>query len=500
MLLPAFLVLMSGASAQNIQQMSADNSGAFTNSFITTDEVYATGPIAGPANTPVCVWAVADKLIWQQGDPLNDLSPDGANQVVLDGAGSLPLTSIWKPTLKVGDYDIVITLVDNDVCGNTFSLFFPVDDMIPPGFSVQAAPTPPPQPGGADAGVGSDSPGDHGWFYDPLGNPYNEMLQIVLTEPTNNEDVQVQSITIDAFGSGDDDLAIQSIDIVEDDGSTDGVRDDQDTVLGSGSYNSDDGTDVISISNLEIPQGGSVDILISYVMTNIASQAPSTGDTFEFDVSAISATGVTTGQSISVANLPISSAVKRAIAPPCRGMVSFNINPGAATEGESLTGTVSNLLDCSGETLTVHDGLCTGPEVCNFPVTGTGGTCSFPAPSTTQNVPQQITCFTACVDIDGDGSFTGAGEQDQDCVTVTKGEPVDSDGDGLNDGDEIQQGTDPNNPDTDGDGVLDGIEIEIGRNPLQPERVLLSTANLVILVLVILVGSGIIAWALRRRR
>src|SRR3989344_9371311 len=42
----------------------------------------------------------------------------------------------------------------------------------------------------------------------------------------------------------------------------------------------------------------------------------------------------------------------------------------------------------------------------------------------------------------------------------------DSDGDGLTNAQELQQGTDPNNPDTDGDGFSDGEEVEKGTDPL----------------------------------
>lgn len=45
---------------------------------------------------------------------------------------------------------------------------------------------------------------------------------------------------------------------------------------------------------------------------------------------------------------------------------------------------------------------------------------------------------------------------------------VDSDGDGLTDGQEAELGTDPNNPDTDGDGINDGDEVANGTDPLDP--------------------------------
>ncbi|GEM_PF-5756804 len=48
--------------------------------------------------------------------------------------------------------------------------------------------------------------------------------------------------------------------------------------------------------------------------------------------------------------------------------------------------------------------------------------------------------------------------------------PVDSDGDGLTDEQEIALGTDPFNPDTDNDGLTDGEEVNIyGTDPLNPD-------------------------------
>ncbi|MBI4639160.1 MAG: hypothetical protein HY731_00595, partial [Candidatus Tectomicrobia bacterium] len=46
---------------------------------------------------------------------------------------------------------------------------------------------------------------------------------------------------------------------------------------------------------------------------------------------------------------------------------------------------------------------------------------------------------------------------------------ADTDGDGLNDGDEIARGTNPLNPDTDQDGLNDGGEVARGTNPLNPD-------------------------------
>jgi len=45
---------------------------------------------------------------------------------------------------------------------------------------------------------------------------------------------------------------------------------------------------------------------------------------------------------------------------------------------------------------------------------------------------------------------------------------IDSDNDGLSDEEEVELGTDPNDPDTDNDGFYDGDEVQLGYDPLDP--------------------------------
>jgi Tol biopolymer transport system component len=78
------------------------------------------------------------------------------------------------------------------------------------------------------------------------------------------------------------------------------------------------------------------------------------------------------------------------------------------------------------------------------------------------------------------GFYYFRGQTDQDMASATQTASFnmtvaaeigqrDSDGDGLTDSEEIEIGTDPNNPDTDGDELWDGDEVLRGTDPLNPD-------------------------------
>jgi gliding motility-associated-like protein len=78
-------------------------------------------------------------------------------------------------------------------------------------------------------------------------------------------------------------------------------------------------------------------------------------------------------------------------------------------------------------------------------------------------------------DTDGDGindgvEVTNGSDPLDPCdpVSTSPDCTLDSDGDGISNAQEGIIGTDPNNPDTDGDGVNDGIEVNNNTNPLDP--------------------------------
>jgi hypothetical protein len=54
-------------------------------------------------------------------------------------------------------------------------------------------------------------------------------------------------------------------------------------------------------------------------------------------------------------------------------------------------------------------------------------------------------------------------------ATTTTFSPTDTDGDGLDNDDEVELGSDPNDPDTDDDGLIDGEEVFLGTDPADPD-------------------------------
>ncbi|MFM0674838.1 Rib/alpha-like domain-containing protein [Streptococcus suis] len=129
------------------------------------------------------------------------------------------------------------------------------------------------------------------------------------------------------------------------------------------------------------------------------------------------------------------------------------VNPGDTTIGGEGTpgGTVTVTLP-DGNTVTVPvnpDGTWTAPITPAKPGDTYTGTQTEPGKNP---------------DTDGDGVKDGDEKNDG-----TDPKNPDTDGDGVKDGDEKKDGTDPKNPDTDGDGVKDGDEKKDGTDPKNPD-------------------------------
>ena len=155
--------------------------------------------------------------------------------------------------------------------------------------------------------IGDNSLGDHGSYFDPDADPFNEMLQINITAP--KETLTQINFTLHAFGSADDSTDIAEIDLVYDQDGNGLYNDTTESILDSGTYSQDNGTLQLNATAHTIPQGQSHAFLIVYQLT-FTSDA---GETFGFNVTQIQAWSL---DNLITVNLPgplYQSAVKTTI-------------------------------------------------------------------------------------------------------------------------------------------------------------------------------------------
>lgn len=113
----------------------------------------------------------------------------------------------------------------------------------------------------------------------------------------------------------------------------------------------------------------------------------------------------------------------------------------------------------SGQTFTHHLNAPTG-------ATGASWTFTWTAPATDVGLVTFYACGNAANGLGGSGDFIECPTFE---LTPVAG-PVDSDGDGLTDAEEMMIGTNPNDPDTDGDTISDGDEVNMTlTNPLEAD-------------------------------
>lgn len=166
--------------------------------------------------------------------------------------------------------------------------------------------------GSLSGAPGPNTSSDHQRHYDPTVPPYNEMLQIALTAGSA-EAVRVDSITLAASGTGNDSTGIAQV-LLVDDANGNGIYDAGETTLATGTYPADNGTLALTIAGGHVVAAGTTDYLLVVYDINWAAVGP--GDTFTFTVTAISATGVDSGRSITIGGLPITACTKTTIVVP----------------------------------------------------------------------------------------------------------------------------------------------------------------------------------------
>jgi PGF-pre-PGF domain-containing protein len=99
----------------------------------------------------------------------------------------------------------------------------------------------------------------------------------------------------------------------------------------------------------------------------------------------------------------------------CMGTVSLTV-PSTAAGGATVMASISGLSNCAGKVAYVKAGSCSGTTACTAATTAAGGSCSFAVPASAGTYS-----YYACIDKDGNGAFTGAGETDLASISVTGG-------------------------------------------------------------------------------
>ena len=152
---------------------------------------------------------------------------------------------------------------------------------------------------------------DHFWW--PSSDPDNEMISIIVgADPT--EDIMWNTILLQASGSGNDAADISAVNVWLDN-DNDAKVSPADTLIGTGTYPTDNGIAAISLSSPQlILAGTSVNVVISYTM----SAAASLGSTYQFDVSGAKGMGQISGLPVGViiSPSPLLSARKIVGLPP----------------------------------------------------------------------------------------------------------------------------------------------------------------------------------------
>ncbi|MDO8123760.1 MAG: hypothetical protein Q6364_05210 [Candidatus Hermodarchaeota archaeon] len=154
-----------------------------------------------------------------------------------------------------------------------------------------------------DSSLGGNTPGDHGNYFDPDADPYNEMLQVNVT--ATNEGLTQINFTLAAYGTADDSTDIAEVDLIYDQNANGLYDSGTESILDSGVYASDNGTLQLD-SGHTVPQGQSHAFLIVYQLTFTATA----GETFQFNVTQIRALGQTSGLTLNLPGPPYTSAVK----------------------------------------------------------------------------------------------------------------------------------------------------------------------------------------------
>jgi len=374
-----FVFLLIGIVQASILQ-TKNSKGITTDKFLTSDEVYL------KSNTGLCnnLYESVDVYVIESGGTILVDVRGGFQEVNLTTNYQIPSnTKIWSAP-EVGDYDVI---VDCDKSG----AYHPLEPKT--SFSVQF------KKGSASAEIGKNDIGNHTWQYDPeQPDLINEMLQLSLL--AGGEDVELENITIEALGKGND-TKINALEVYID-GNHNGKLDEEEIVIGDSqpAYNQDDGITVISL-DYTLTAGVVDDILIVYTMAENISK----GD-FSLKVNSIYGLGAQSNEEIRFSGTPLSSGFKTVLPEKtCLGTLTLELNPNPADENVSVNAKMSGLTGCDNKTIYLRRNPCTFPlveEIQSCDVVGEGCEISVSSPETRR--------YYACIDKNEDGDRVDFGE------------------------------------------------------------------------------------------
>lgn len=407
-LLATFTTLLGYATVNALSTIAAvDFNGTTQSNFTEGDAIYMDGQCTDAEDNLVDVYVVPNNSSWLGGEPLIDVRGAPQPEAALDPVGNFALTQVWGSAV-VGEYDLVIDVWRNAIYDSAVDC---IDSANSVGFTVDAAVA----VGSGSVSKGSNDPGDHEWGVGT--DPNNVMLQLELSVD-NSEDVDVQSVSLSAGGTGDDRRAVNVVRIYEDE-DADGLYNSDPDLWGSGTFPTDSGNTTINVSET-IAAGTSKTIIVVYEMG--PQNYFQDGDTFEVSVTDVEATGVDSSQDVSFSGLPKGSGTKTVSLPelpePCSGTVSLGFDQSEYEPGDTITATVSGFSDCEGETAKVYENACGEGLACECNPDSNASTscsCDFTAPEI-----EGIYTFAGCLDINTDTDFDDSGEEDSKILTVAE--------------------------------------------------------------------------------
>jgi hypothetical protein len=287
-----FLIFANSVKAMN-EIWTADINGTSKRSFTTLETVYAAGNMAS-VNSQILLCVVNDTNTWSNGTRINDTT-GSCKSANTNGTGYF-FQLIWANP-KTGSYDLVADLnqdgyyeTDTDYVWNATTTGFVVTAVSKPILTV---------------GLGPNNPVSHSCDAENLTSCSNNvMMQIKLTADST-EDINFTSISLISSGTGNDKTSIKRVLLVEDVNNT-GKFNAGENIYASSKFFSDNSTTNLQFDgSYRINLSSSVYFKIVYDFVN-----GSAGDTYMFQVIAISAKGATTGQIPTINGLPIESATK----------------------------------------------------------------------------------------------------------------------------------------------------------------------------------------------